>query len=355
VSEPLLSVRDLVVRFALEEGELTAVDGISFDVPKGCTVALVGESGCGKTVTAHTIMRLLPTPPARIDGGQVLFEGQDLLCLPLRRMRALRGSRISIVFQDPMTALNPVYSIGSQLREAYRIHQRISRSEAKRRAIELLRRVGFPEPDERFGDYPHELSGGMRQRVLIAMALACRPALLIADEPTTALDQLAATDLVSLLEQLRREFELSMLLISHDITMVAEIADHIVVLYAGQIVESGPAHDVLAHPQHPYTRALLQSIPPRRRHQRRRRKTKRRLPSIQGTVPDPRKLPPGCRFSNRCPEAIDRCDDQAPELLTIENPGREPVLARCLLLETAGQAVTAAGQPAATTTTEESS
>jgi oligopeptide/dipeptide ABC transporter ATP-binding protein len=333
VGQPLLSVRDLVVRFDVEDGPLTAVDGVSFDVPQASTVALVGESGCGKTVTAHAIMRLLPEPPAEIPAGTVLFEGQRLLDLPARKLRKLRGSRLSIVFQDPHSALNPVYSVGSQLVEAYRIHQRISRGEAKRRGVELLRRVGFPEPERRFGDYPHELSGGMRQRVMIAIALACSPSLLIADEPTTALDQLAAADLVELLADLRRELKLSLLLISHDIAMVASIADRVVVLYAGQVMESGMARDVLEAPSHPYTRGLLLSVPPRRRRQRRRRRTSARLPNITGNVPDPRSFPSGCRFSDRCPEAFDRCRRSAPPLTEVARPDRAPVEARCWLYD----------------------
>ena len=335
VSDALLSVRDLVVRFATERGELTAVDGVSFDVPKASTVALVGESGSGKSVTALSIMRLLPSPPARIDGGQILFEGRDVLRLPPKAMRALRGARISMVFQDPLAALHPLYSVGAQLSEAFRLHLPISRAEARRRALDMMARVGFPEPERRLADFPHELSGGMRQRVMIAIALACKPALLIADEPTTALDMLAAAQITSLLSELRRDLDMSLLMISHDIAVVSEIADRIVVLYAGEVVESGPTAEVLARPRHPYTQGLLLSLPPRRLRQRRRRLTPTRLPSIQGQLGQGAELPLGCRFSDRCPVAIHRCRSEAPRLLPVRTAHAEPVHARCLLLEIA--------------------
>ena len=330
MTAPLLTVRDLVVTFDTEEGKLTAVDGVSFDVPPSSTVALVGESGCGKSVTAHAIMRLLPSPPAEIERGRIELKGQNLLEMSERKMRAIRGARISIVFQDPMASLNPVYSIGSQLMEAFRLHKKISRRQARSESLALLERVGFPDPQNRFDDFPHELSGGMRQRVLIAMALSCEPALMIADEPTSALDMLASAQINALLSDLKREREMSLLLISHDIGEVAENADHIVVLYAGQVVESGPAREVLTDPQHPYTRGLLASIPPLRKTRRRRRKTPTRLPAMEGGVPDLREPPPYCRFSSRCPDAYVRCGAEAPQLYPIVARG---VQARCFLYD----------------------
>jgi len=335
VADPLLSVRDLVVRFATDEGALIAVRGVSFDVPAASTVALVGESGCGKTVTALAIMRLLSTPPAQVDSGQVIFEGRDLLELGAREMRAVRGARLSIVFQDPQAALNPFYSVGWQLVEAFRIHRAISRAEARKQAVELLRRVGFPEPQERFGDYPHELSGGMCQRVLIAIALACKPALLIADEPTTSLDTLAAAQVGSLLSELRRDLGMSLLLISHDMAQVAEVADRVVVLYAGRVLEQGGAAEVLARPRHPYTRALLRSIPPAQPRQRRRRPTESRLAAIGGSVPDLRHLPSGCPFRDRCAEAFEPCSSKLPALIEVPCQDGSVTLVRCLLFDPA--------------------
>jgi len=330
MSQMLLSVRDLAVSFHTEEGKLTAVDGVSFDVPTRSTVALVGESGCGKSVTAQAILRLLPCPPASIESGRVELEGVDLLELSETKMRSIRGARISMVFQDPMAALNPVYSIGAQLMEAFRIHQPISRQQARERAIELLDRVGFPQPKERFDNYPHELSGGMRQRVMIAMALSCEPALMIADEPTASLDMLAAAQINALINDAKRERDMSLLLISHDISEVTQSADTVVVLYAGQVVESGPAKEVLANPRHPYTRGLLQSIPPLLKHRRRRRKTTTRLPAMTGSVPDMRAPPPCCRFSSRCPEAFVRCGAEQPPLYAVSG---SPVAARCFLYD----------------------
>jgi len=328
---PLLSVRDLRVVFDTSEGPLTAVDGASFDVPAKTSVALVGESGCGKSVTALAIMRLLASPPARVAAGCVELDGDDLLSFSERRMRKVRGNDISIVFQDPMSSLNPVYSVGSQIVEAIRLHRRVSRRQARREALELLECVGFPSPAQRFDDYPHELSGGMRQRVMIAIALACDPKLIIADEPTTALDMLAAAQVASLLADLQREREMSMLLISHNLGLVAECTQQMIVLYAGAVMECGATAELLAAPAHPYTRALLQSVPPLRRERRRRRATPTRLPTIDGSVPDPRNLPAGCRFSNRCPDAVEDCKVAEPEL-KIRN-GR---MVRCILAGEAG-------------------
>ena len=326
-ADPLLVVRDLVVSFATDDGLLTAVDGISFEIPRGSTVALVGESGCGKSVTAHAIMRLLPTPPARVAAERIALDGLDLQPLPERKMRRVRGDRIAIIFQDPMSSLNPVYSVGAQLVEAFRIHGRASRRQAKAKAIELLARVGFPEPAARFDDYPHELSGGMRQRVMIAMALSCSPELIIADEPTTALDMLAAAQVGALLSDVRRDGGMSLLLISHDLAAVAESADQVIVLYAGRIVEQGPAQSLLAEPNHPYTHGLLRSVPPIRQQRRRRRPTPTRLPSIEGHVPDLSQRPAGCRFADRCEHVHDRCRADEPELYE----DQQGTLVRCFL------------------------
>jgi peptide/nickel transport system ATP-binding protein len=326
-AEPL-SIRDLSISFAAEGGALYAVDRVSFDVPAGRTVALVGESGCGKSATAQAILRILPTPPASIDGGQILLGDRDLLKLPERAMREVRGGRVGMVFQEPMTSLNPVYTAGFQIMEAIRLHRRVSRGDARREAIEGLARVGFPEPQRHVDSYPHELSGGMRQRVLIAMALACRPGLLIADEPTTALDATVQAQILDLLQRLREEDGMSLLLIAHDLALVGEIADEIVVLYAGVVVERGPARAVLDAPAHPYTRALLASVPPRTH---RTRGVKRApLPTIEGTLPDLRSPPPGCRFQGRCPLVMDRCRVETPDLLPAGDQG---TLARCFAVE----------------------
>ncbi len=327
MSDPLLSIRDLSISFATESGVLRAVDRVSFDVPAGRTVALVGESGCGKSVTAHAVLRLLPEPPARVDGGEILFEGRDLLKLPERDLREVRGGRVGMVFQEPMTSLNPVYTVGFQLMEATRLHRRVSRREARRLAIEGLARVGFPEPARHVDSYPHELSGGMRQRVLIAMALACGPALLIADEPTTALDMTVQAQILALLQDLREDAGMSLLIIAHDLALVGEIADEIVVLYAGVVVERGPARAVLGAPAHPYTRALLASVPPRTHRVRGQRRA--RLPTLEGTLPDLSAPPSGCRFQPRCPEAMDRCRAEIPALF----PVGDGAAARCFLVE----------------------
>ena len=325
--DPLLSIRDLSVSFVTDGGLLRAVDRASFDVPRGRTVALVGESGCGKSVTAHSILRLLPAPPARIDGGEILLDGRDLLKLDEPAMRAVRGARVGMIFQEPMTSLNPVYTIGFQIAEAIRLHRDVGRSEARRLAIEGLARVGFPEPARRVDNYPHELSGGMRQRVLIAIALACGPALLVADEPTTALDATVQAQILALLAQLREEAGMSLLLIAHDLALVGEVADDIVVLYAGVVVERGPARAVLSSPAHPYTRALLRSLPPRVH--RARGERGRKLPTIEGSLPDLRFPPPGCRFQDRCPDVTERCRVEPPALVPTRGGGDAGAAARC--------------------------
>lgn len=324
--EPLLSVRDLRTWFETDRGPARAVDGVSFDVRRGETLGIVGESGCGKSVTSLSIMRLIPSPPGRIlPGSKILFRSggrvEDLVQASEERMRSVRGNEIAMIFQEPMTALNPVFTIGRQIVEAIRLHRGAEREEARQRAIELLEMVGIPDPDERIDTYPHQLSGGMRQRVVIAMALACDPALLIADEPTTALDVTIQAQILELLNRLQRELEMSVILITHDLGVVAETCDRMAVMYGGQICESGPVEELFADPKHPYTEGLLRSIPkPGER--------ARRLTVIPGTVPSPADWPKGCRFHPRCTHAWQACtDDPVPEFET--GPQRN---SRCLLV-----------------------
>ncbi len=317
----LLRIEGLRTSFFTGEGEVRAVDGVDLEIARGETLGLVGESGCGKSVTALSILRLVP-PPGRIVGGRILLEGTDLLALPEREMRRIRGGRIAMVFQEPMTSLNPVFTVGSQVSEAIRAHRKCSRREARDRAVELLARVRIPAPADRSREYPHRLSGGMRQRVMIAMALAAGPSLLIADEPTTALDVTIQAQIMEILLELKRELGMSMLLITHNLPLVAECADRIAVMYASRVVECGPAGEVLARPLHPYTRGLLDAVPGPRSAGR------RRLIAIPGSVPDPLRFPPGCRFHPRCPAAEDVCRAEEPPLRE-EGPGR---LASCHLI-----------------------
>ena len=316
----LLEIQGLKTHFKTDDGWLHAVDGVDLHIDAGETLSVVGESGCGKSVTSLSIMRLLPEPPARIEAGRILFEGVDLLALPEREMRKLRGDRLSMIFQEPMTSLNPVYTVGAQIAEAVRLHQKKSRAEARARAVEMLRVVGIPSPEARVDAYPHQLSGGMRQRVMIAMALACEPKLLIADEPTTALDVTIQAQVLELLRRLQKRFGMSVVLITHDLGVVAEFADRIVVMYAGRVVEEGDVDEVFRNPRHPYTRGLMRSIPPYGEA----RERPRRLPTIDGVVPDLRALPVGCRFQDRCPLAIDVCRAVEPALEPYDDapPGR---------------------------------
>jgi len=307
MTEPLLSLRHLVTAFDTDEGYLRAVDDVSFDVLPGQTLGIVGESGCGKSVTALSIMRLIPSPPGIIERGEALFEGRDLLQLPEPEMRSLRGNDISMIFQEPMTSLNPVYTVGSQIVEAIRLHQPLSRRAARARAIELLDLVGIPAPSQRIDSYPHTLSGGMRQRAMIAMALACDPRLLIADEPTTALDVTIQAQILELLASLQKELGMSIIFISHDLGVIAQFADDIAVMYAGKIVEEASTETLFRSPRHPYTRGLLRSLPSVRNQGQ-------RLPTIPGIVPDLRHLPPGCRFQDRCDLVTDACKAGEPLL-----------------------------------------
>ncbi|TXL73867.1 ABC transporter ATP-binding protein [Vineibacter terrae] len=305
MTEPLLAVDDLRVAFAGDDGRTTlAVDGVGFALQRGRTLGIVGESGCGKSVTSLSIMGLLPKQSARVSGS-VMFEGTDLLRAADRTLRDLRGDRLAMIFQEPMTSLNPSYTVGDQIAEAVIRHRGASPREARAHAIEMLRHVRIPSPEQRVDDYPHHLSGGMRQRAMIAMALACDPQLLIADEPTTALDVTIQAQILDLMRRLRAETGTAIILITHDLGVVAELCDDIVVMYAGQVVERAPVAALFAQPQHPYTVGLLGSIP--RLDQRR-----DRLAAIDGTVPNMTAPPPGCRFARRCPFADERCRREAP-------------------------------------------
>jgi peptide/nickel transport system ATP-binding protein len=320
---PLLSVRDLVTTFHAEGEAVRAVDGVSFDLPEGATVGLVGESGCGKSVTSLSILRLVPDPPGRIESGSITFRDRDLLALSEREMRSVRGNQISMIFQEPMTSLNPVYTVGSQIVEAIRLHRNVSRSAAHARAVHMLKLVGIPAAEDTSNAYPHELSGGMRQRVMIAMALSCEPKLLIADEPTTALDVTIQAQILELLGKLQAEMGMSVLLITHDLGIVAEYASHVLVMYAGKIVESAPVVDLFARARHPYTQGLLESVPrPWDGRSSREGKKRVRLRAIEGMVPDLAHLPPGCRFQDRCPMLIDRCVHEEPPLLPLDAGAR---------------------------------
>jgi peptide/nickel transport system ATP-binding protein len=307
----LLEVRHLRTSFRLEEGgAFTAVDGVSFSVDGGRTLGIVGESGCGKSVTSLSIMGLLPKGQGRISGGSVRFEGRDLATLSPEEMRRLRGGRMAMIFQEPMTSLNPAFTIGDQLVEAIRVHRDLDAARAREHAIEMLRRVRIPSPERRIDEYPHKLSGGMRQRVMIAMALACEPKLLIADEPTTALDVTIQAQVLDLMRTLREETGTAIILITHDLGVVAELADDVVVMYAGRIVERAPVRQLFERPQHPYTIGLLGSIPSMHLEQE-------RLHAIEGQVPTPMTKVQGCRFAPRCPFAVARCRAEDPPLMAM--------------------------------------
>jgi oligopeptide/dipeptide ABC transporter ATP-binding protein len=303
----LLSVQDLKVYFRGDETLARAVDGVSYDIRKGETVCLVGESGCGKTVSALTVLGLIPRPPGEIHGGKIFFHGQNLLELGEEEMQNIRGSRIAMVFQEPMTSLNPVFTIGDQIREAILVHERIDEEELNARCLQLLKDVGIPSPEEQIKDYPHQLSGGLRQRVMIAMALACNPDLIIADEPTTALDVTIQKQILSLFRELKTKKGMSLLYITHDLNVVSNIADRIYVMYAGVIAEQGERRAIFKDSRHPYTQGLLASLPNRS-------KRGGTLHSIPGTVPDPAFKPRGCPFHPRCGYVIEACRMEFPEL-----------------------------------------
>jgi len=297
--EPLLSVENLHTQFDTDDGTVKAVDGVSFDVEPGETVCLVGESGSGKTVACESITKLIPTPPGKISEGEVRFDGENLADLPSKQLRKYRGGRIGHVFQNPQGALDPVYTVGEQLVEAIRLHRDVSKKAARKRAVELLDRVGIGDVSERIDDYPHQFSGGMKQRVVIAMALACDPDLLIADEPTTALDVTIQAQVLRLLNELQEERGMAMVFVTHDLGVVAEIADRVVVMYAGKVMETGDVYQVFENPSHPYTKALMKCLPGRGR----------ALETIGGSLPDPTDPPDGCRFHPRCPHAVEECKE----------------------------------------------
>jgi peptide/nickel transport system ATP-binding protein/oligopeptide transport system ATP-binding protein len=328
----LLEVNNLQTHFKTRAGLVRAVDGISFYIDRGELLGLVGESGCGKSITALSIMRLI-SPPGQIANGEIIFDGKNLLKLSDAEMRQIRGDDIAMIFQDPMTSLNPVFTVGEQIAEALRLHRKLSRKAAKDAAIEAMREVAIPDPARRVDDYPHQLSGGMRQRVMIAMALACDPKLLIADEPTTALDVTIQAQILELLEELRRNRELAVLLITHDLGVVAEVADRVAVMYTGRIVEESPVEELFARPKHPYTEGLLRSVPKLTTEHVAK---KERLETIEGTVPSPTDLPPGCHFAPRCPYRLPRCTREEIQLYELEGG----VKVRCVLLDLAA-AVTA--------------
>ncbi|MCR3921284.1 MAG: ABC transporter ATP-binding protein [Firmicutes bacterium] len=322
MSEKLLEIKNVKTYFYTSDGQVPAVDGVSFHINRGETVGVVGESGCGKSVTSLSIMGLIPKPPGKIIAGEILFEGEDLLKLPQKQMRKIRGNRISMIFQEPMTSLNPVYTIGVQIAEAVRLHQGASRKEAMDIVVEGLRLVGIPSPERRVDEYPHQLSGGMRQRAMIAMALSCKPTLLIADEPTTALDVTIQAQILELLKELKQDLGMAMMIITHDLGVVAEVAQRVVVMYAGKVVEEAPVRDLFNDPKHPYTKGLLASIP--RLHVK-----QESLHVIEGNVPNPTEFPAGCRFHPRCEFKMPRCETQEPQLKTIAE-GRQ---VRCWLTE----------------------
>ena len=309
MAEPLLEVKNLSVHFPTDDGLVKAVDGVSFSLLPGETLGVVGESGSGKSVSFLTVMGLIDTKRAIIE-GEIIFQGQDLLTLPPDEMRTVRGEKISMIFQDPMTSLHPYYKVGDQIAEAVRVHQQVSKQEAHEQAVEMLRRVGIPRPDERADQYPHEFSGGMRQRAMIAMALSLNPDLLIADEPTTALDVTVQAQILDLLDRLKQEFNAAIVIVTHDLGVVAEHCDHIQVMYAGKIVEAGDRRDIYYGAHHPYTWGLLASIPRLNDSD-----VKERLIPIRGLPPSLIFVPPGCAFHPRCPHVFDRCRTEVPDLL----------------------------------------
>ena len=319
----MLQVKDLKTYYYTEEGVVPAVDGLDFEVEQGETFAIVGESGCGKSVTSLSILGLIPSPPGKIVGGQILYNGEDLLKKSEKQMRAIRGNEISMIFQEPMTSLNPVFTVGRQISESFKYHQQMGKKEAHEKAIEMLKMVGIPSPEKVVDDYPHQLSGGMRQRVMIAMALACNPKVLIADEPTTALDVTIQAQIMQLLKRLKEKMGTSIILITHDLGVVAQIAQRVMVMYCGEAVESCDARSIYKNPLHPYTVGLLASVP------KLTDEDLGELPSIPGMVPSPNELPKGCRFAPRCSKCGPRCLAQKPDLITLENGHK----VRCFLYE----------------------
>ena len=315
MAEKILRVEHLETTFFTDEGVIPAVDDLSFDLDEGETLAVVGESGCGKTVTSLSILRLIPWPPGKITGGRILYKDTDLLALGEREMRQIRGNDISMIFQEPMTSLNPVFTVGQQIMESLTYHQKMAAGDARARAIEMIGLVGIPSPEKCMSNYPHQLSGGMRQRIMIAMALACNPRILIADEPTTALDVTIQAQILRLMIELKEKTGTAIILITHDLGIVAQIADKIVVMYAGEAVESSDVKSVFKEPLHPYTLGLLRSLPKINEEQ----ESGKKLHNIKGAVPSPKNYPAGCRFSPRCEKVFDKCTAEKPGLLAVGN------------------------------------
>ena len=321
VPAPLLEIKNLRTYFSVRGHTAKAVDDVSLSILPGQTLGLVGESGCGKSVTAHSIMRLVPTPPGRIAGGEILFEGRDLVTLSEAQMRRIRGNRISMIFQEPMTSLNPTYPVGDQVEEVIRLHEKLSRAAARERSVDMFKLVGIPAPEKRIDDYPHQMSGGMRQRVMIAMALACNPQLMIADEPTTALDVTIQAQILDLMNTLKQETGAAILFITHDLGVIAEMSQHVAVMYAGRMMEYADAKTLYASPKNPYTVGLLGSIPVLGKNS-----GGGRLKTIPGVVPSLLQLPEGCLFSDRCPDVFDDCRRVVPAMV----PVGENHFVRCL-------------------------
>lgn len=324
MTEPLLSIEDLRVHFRTDAGLVRAVDGVSYDIRRGETLAVVGESGCGKSVTAMSILRLLPMPPAEIPSGTIRFRGRDLLCTTESELRAIRGNQIGMIFQEPMTSLNPVFTVGDQIGEVLILHRGLDRARARAETLRLLDLVGIPAREQRIDEYPHQMSGGMRQRVMIAMALACDPKLLIADEPTTALDVTVQAQILDLLRDLQQRLHMSILLITHDLGVVAELAHRVVVMYAGRICERADVEPLFERPQHPYTAGLFRSLP-------RLEGDGAALVPIEGNVPDALHFPDGCRFHPRCPFALPRCAESHPPL--VERGRDRPQASACYYVD----------------------
>jgi len=316
----VLEIKNLKTYFSTSDGTVKAVDDVSLRVKRGKTLGLVGESGCGKSVTAMSILRLIPSPPGRIAGGEVLFDGKDILDFSERDMRDIRGNKISMIFQEPMTSLNPVFTVGNQIAEAITVHNKVSKKEARERSVDMLRLVGIPSPEERIDAYPHQMSGGMRQRVMIAMALSCNPDVLIADEPTTALDVTIQAQILDLISRLQSEIHMAAILITHSLGIVAETAEDMAVMYAGKVVECGTVKNIFSKQLHPYTRGLLNSLP------RLDKGGQKRLFTIPGMVPDLKNLPKSCAFYPRCQFRVDACAEQLPELVEV---GKEH-FSRCI-------------------------
>ena len=316
--EPLLKVQNLQVGFDTDQGFLKAVDRLSFEVGKKEKFGIIGESGCGKSVSALTILRLIPTPPGQILSGEIWFEGKNLLALPLKEMRQIRGKKISMIFQEPVASLNPVFSVGGQIAEVFRVHLGLSRKEAFEKAVEMLRLVRIPDPQRRAREYPHQLSGGMCQRVMIAMALALNPQILIADEPTTALDVTIQAQILELINELVERMGMSLILITHDLGVIAQTAERVLVMYTGLAMELAEVEELFSHPLHPYTQGLMSAMPGKKLEDRAGKKQK--LYTIPGLVPSPLELPPGCPFQERCPRAVEQCRKEQPELKEL-SPG----------------------------------